>query len=771
MPSLIPGFEYDIFISYRQKDNKGAKWVSEFVESLKTELESTFKEDVSVFFDVNPHNGLLETHDVDASLKDKLKCLVFIPIISRTYCDPNSFAWEHEFKAFIDQASKDQFGLKVKLPGGNVMNRVLPVIIHDLDFEDKNLVEKEIGGFIRGIEFVYKEPGVNRPLKPDDDERINLNKTKYRNQINKASNAVKEIISGIKTKPSEIVIGDENQYKDAFKNIEKKDLLNENKKPVKLKWKGILEGTVIVALVLVAIGIIYPKFSKRNTLEELRSSGKRISVAVMPFQNLTNDPSMGIWQTIIQLNLISSLSEYSDQLIVFQKDNINNLIEGKNLSNLASITPSAAGMISKKLNADVFINGTINQVGKIIRINAALNDTRTEKQIYYFKVDGTYDSLLTSIDSLFRLMKNSLIVYNLGKNINPELQDLSLTDSPEALMYFIYGTDAFAKMDYVTAREMYFRSIKADSNYLFPYINLTFAYGNDGQYTEAKKWCLKINEKRDQMPQYLKLIADMTYARFFETPYEEIKCLEQYNLLVGEAPMMTWNIGNAYTRLSQYDKAISEYEKCLAICDKWEIKPFWVYFYTFLGSAYHAAGEFKKEERLYRQAEKDFPDNHFLIYRKAVLALSEGDTINGRENINKYILLQNKERISEADLKTSIAEIYSEAGNLDNAEKFYREAITLQPYDNNSLNNLAYFLIDKEINIKEGIMIADQVLEKSSESFDYLHTKGWGLYKLGMYSEAYELLKKSWELRPNYFQNLYDHLEAAKKAVASQKNN
>jgi hypothetical protein len=43
MASIIAGYEYDIFISYRQKDNKGDRWVSEFVDSLKTELESTFK--------------------------------------------------------------------------------------------------------------------------------------------------------------------------------------------------------------------------------------------------------------------------------------------------------------------------------------------------------------------------------------------------------------------------------------------------------------------------------------------------------------------------------------------------------------------------------------------------------------------------------------------------------------------------------------------------------------------------------------------------------
>ena len=38
MPSVLPGFEFDIFISYRQKDNKGDRWVSEFVDALKNEL-------------------------------------------------------------------------------------------------------------------------------------------------------------------------------------------------------------------------------------------------------------------------------------------------------------------------------------------------------------------------------------------------------------------------------------------------------------------------------------------------------------------------------------------------------------------------------------------------------------------------------------------------------------------------------------------------------------------------------------------------------------
>jgi len=65
MPGIIEGYSYDIFISYRQKDNKHDGWVTEFVNNLKGELEATFKEDISIYFDENPHDGLLETHSVD----------------------------------------------------------------------------------------------------------------------------------------------------------------------------------------------------------------------------------------------------------------------------------------------------------------------------------------------------------------------------------------------------------------------------------------------------------------------------------------------------------------------------------------------------------------------------------------------------------------------------------------------------------------------------------------------------------------------------------
>ena len=204
MSSIIEGYNYDIFISYRQKDNKYDSWVSEFVDNLKKELDATFKEEISVYFDINPHDGLLETHDVGESLKEKLKCLIFIPIISRTYCDPKSFAWENEFKAFVKLSSQDQFGLKIRLTGSNIGNRILPVRIHDLEPTDIRECESVTGGFLRGVEFIYKSPGVNRSLRAkEDNPNDNLNHTFYRDQINKVALAVRDIIEGMKSSATE----------------------------------------------------------------------------------------------------------------------------------------------------------------------------------------------------------------------------------------------------------------------------------------------------------------------------------------------------------------------------------------------------------------------------------------------------------------------------------------------------------------------------------------------------------------------------------------
>jgi TolB-like protein len=352
MASLIPGFEYDIFISYRHKDNKYDGWVTEFVSNLKRELEATFKDEISLYFDINPHDGLLETHDVDASLKDKLKCLIFIPVISQTYCDPRSFAWEHEFRAFIDMASNDQFGLKIKLPGGNVTSRILPVRIHDLDTDDKALLEKELGGVLRSIEFIYKSSGVNRPLRSNEEHPDeNVNHIIYRDQINKAANAIKEILNSLAS-----------PQKALTQNEDGTNVPSQEVKPFTLRKKTRLRNVFGIIAIVFLILI----FSTRTLVSKNRLTN---SILVLPFS--TQDTSEAYFAEGIAVDVITELAKVR---------NISTMSWNTSVAYTHNTRPLKE--IAGETGVSYVLTGIIQRDNQNIRVNVELVSPETGKNVW-----------------------------------------------------------------------------------------------------------------------------------------------------------------------------------------------------------------------------------------------------------------------------------------------------------------------------------------------------------------------------------------------------
>ncbi len=318
--------------------------MSEFVDALKDELESTFKEEISVYFDINPHNGLLETHDVDASLKEKLKCLVFIPIVSRTYCDPRSFAWEHEFKAFIEQSSHDKFGLRIKLPDGNIAKRVLPVRIHDLDNEDVKNCELILGGGLRGVEFIYKEPGVNRPMTKLDNEEKNLCGTKYRNQINRVANAINEIISGMRAEQADY----RSTPSELFSIVEKPVL------PEK-------------------------------------------SIIVLPFENISPDPDQEYFSDGLTDEVISDLTQIPNLRVISRSSTMT--FKGSR---------NTIKQIAEKVNVRYVLEGSVRKSTDNLRISAQLIDSVNDSHIWAKKYSGTLEDVFDIQEKVSESIVNAL---------------------------------------------------------------------------------------------------------------------------------------------------------------------------------------------------------------------------------------------------------------------------------------------------------------------------------------------------------------------------
>jgi adenylate cyclase len=472
MVSIIQGYEYDIFISYRQKDNKGDRWVSEFVDALKTELESTFKEEISVYFDINPHDGLLETHDVNASLKEKLKCLIFIPIISQTYCDSKSFAWQYELVAFNKMAKEDQFGRDIKLSSGNFASRILPAKIHDLDAEDKALLENELGGVLRSIEFIYKSAGVNRPLRTNEDHpQDNLNKTYYRDQINKVANAVKEIITAIK----------KHDLQDG--EVSKEVIRVKPGHPKILKAK-IITGSLLV-LVFIALGyFLIPKLSKSSELVEK-------SIAVLPFENMSNDPEQEFFSDGMSEEIINMLAQVPGLKVAGRTSSFT--FKGKNQD---------MRTIGKQLNVSHILEGSVRKSGNKIRITAQLIKVADGYHLWSEKYDRQLEDIFDIQDEISLAILNAIKIKLFGAAKEAVLK--KHTDNPEAYQLYLQGLfyyNKWAGADNFNKAIDYFKAaIKIEPDYALAYYYIASSYGTLSfyNYLPPEKCLPQMNQATQQ---------------------------------------------------------------------------------------------------------------------------------------------------------------------------------------------------------------------------------------------------------------------------------
>ena len=596
MSSIIEGYNYDIFISYRQKDNKHDGWVTEFVNNLKGELESTFKEEISVYFDINPHDGLLDTHDVDESLKEKLKCLIFIPIISRTYCDPKSFAWEHEFKAFVKQASIDQYGLKVKLSNGNVAKRVLPVIIHDLDTADIKECESLLGGMLRGVEFIYKEPGVNKPLTMDDNESKNLNATKYRIQINKIANAIKEIIGALK--------GPEQAIKES------------SKEPVRTVSKSKKAGTItgsILALAIVILGILFIPgwLSPKEEIEK--------SIAVLPFTNLSNDPEQEYFSDGIVEAILNHLFKLGELKVISSTST-------KRYKN----TELSLKEIGRELGVTAILEGSIQRIGNNVRITVQLIDARNDIHLW----SEIYDKNLSDI-FLIQSEVAQTVARELKAKLTAEEKEQMMensTENTEAYDLYMEGLFFIQKRtaDGVSKSIGYFeKAIAADQEYALAYAGLADAYKLQ-TWSDYRGPSIKITpqeayyKSQEYVKRALELDEDLAEAHAvlgvllseFEWKWEEAR----------KELLTAINLNPNYSVAHQYYATLldrlrenTEARKHIDIALK--IDPFYVRLHELSGDFYYNEGKYRESLEAFMKVQELVPgrDNYgamFLNYLK-----------------------------------------------------------------------------------------------------------------------------------------------------------
>jgi tetratricopeptide (TPR) repeat protein len=682
MSGLFEGYNYDIFISYRQNDNKYDGWVTEFAANLSKELEATIKDKVTVYFDSNASDGLLETHSVDKSLEDKLKCIIFIPILSRTFCDSKSFAWNNEFLAFLQTASADHFGINIKLNSGNVASRVLPVRIHDLDQEDLKQVESHLG-HIRSVDFIYKSAGVNRPLRANEDHpHDNFNKTYYRDQINKVANAIDEILNGLKKigsfTPGE-AITEKSISQDTKRPPEKpsatqasdEDNPIQNKQNIKIGKSNKRKREIysISSLGVILASIILFLFSSGSSLP----FSERNWIVITDFENLTNDPVFDK-SLYTAFTLTASQSSYVNILPRSRMVEILGRMEIKDLTNISDKTGRE---IALREGIALYIVPSISAVGSKYIIAAKILETKTgnllRSEVLYAE---TKDEILAKLDRLSKIIRRQLgeSRYEISTQDKPLSQ--VTTSSLEALKLFSLGIEHHLLLDFKGAKDYYESALRIDTGF-------TAAEASLGNLLIEK--LDSVEKGRILLNRAVKSVGNLTereklgilalHASNVEKDIPKaIKYAKMRNDLYPDDPASLNNLGWYYQNLGQFENALIEYKAAVRINPKMAITYsgiLWIYLeklgevdsalvwaermisdnpqnawgYTNLGSAWICLDSLDKAELAFVKAGEINPGLTINLYR-----LAHAYRLQGRNKmaiaILKNILEQNPNEAS-----------------------------------------------------------------------------------------------------------------------------
>ena len=702
MASILQEFNYDVFISYRQNDNKYDGWVTEFAANLIKELEATIKDKVTVYFDANPHDSLLETYSVDRSLENKLKCIIYIPILSRTFCDPKSFAWNNEFLAFLKMAEADTLGLNIKLTSGNVASRVLPVRIHDLDPEDIKLVESHIGN-IRSVDFIYKSAGVNRPLRANEDHpHDNLNKTYYRDQINKVANAIDEILHGLKklqsTTPSDKKM-EEPVSKDFLPPVKEEPAQNSWKEKSdsddtpknsdqKKKKKRIYSFSSLVVIIAM---IVFFLFSSGSILP----FSERDWIVITDFENLTENPVFDK-SLYTAFSLTASQSSYVN---ILPRSRMVETLARMKMKDLTTINDKTGREIALREGIAMYIVPSISSVGNRYVIAAKIMETKTgnilKSEVLYAE---TQDEILAKLD---RLSKN--IRRHLGESRYDILvQDKPLskvtTSSLDALKLYSLGIDHHLTLDFTGAKDYYESALRIDTGFTSARASLgnlliekfdslekgrellNRAVKSVGNLTEREKLgilafhAVSIEKDLPKAIRYTKMRIDLypddpaahnNLGWYYQSSGQLEEALKEYKAAVG----INKNMALTYSgilwiyleKLGKADSAIVWAEKMIAD------NPQNVWGYCNLGTAWLCLDSLDKAEDGFREAREINPDLTLNLYRLAHTYRLKGD-------YDKAIgILQNiaEKNPGEASAYYDLGINYQAKGNLAEARKYF----------------------------------------------------------------------------------------------------
>lgn len=221
-----------------------------------------------------------------------------------------------------------------------------------------------------------------------------------------------------------------------------------------------------------------------------------VSVAVLPFDNISGDPAQQYYANGITNDLITELSRISE-LTVISKDST------------FLLKDDTLDRIRQELGVDYVLKGSVRRDAKQIRINTQLIETHSGRHLWGEHFDATLDDTFSVQDAITEKIAGVLeIHFSTGQDSTVARYFPSI----EAYDLFLQGLDFYGRRsfeDLEQAKSYFQQALNLDPNFARAYANLGLIHlrhaidgweiNTQGEFDKARSLALQALQLNDQL--------------------------------------------------------------------------------------------------------------------------------------------------------------------------------------------------------------------------------------------------------------------------------
>ena len=289
-----------------------------------------------------------------------------------------------------------------------------------------------------------------------------------------------------------------------------------------IRWPSI--AAIVILVVLAVSGyLLRDKLLRRRPVQT--SAAPAVSLAILPFRNASGDASLD-WLGPSLADMLSTEVGQSAQLRTVSPARLHEVLQDLRIAPNTSLDPTMLGRIAEFSSADVVVFGQYARFGDQIRIDATLQDLKSNRTIP-LKADASSEKdIPNASDRLADSVRQNLA---LSKDVLKELKASSYqptSTSMEALRDYNQGISLLRGGQNLEAKKHFEAATQKDATFALAFSRLAQTYSNLGYDAEAEQAAQRAVSLSQNLPEAEKYLLVAIQAQITKNFPAAIKAYE-----------------------------------------------------------------------------------------------------------------------------------------------------------------------------------------------------------------------------------------------------